>query len=78
MVFKSKAEVESLLKRLDMIKIELSGIVEREKERNEELAERLHFLERERMDHDGLVKWLGDAELHFSKALDCLAEATFF
>lgn len=72
MTYKGKVNIESLLKRLDIIKIELDTIRDNEQEHLDRIAGEDPYSEDVEVQED-VVDCLDDAIAYFEKSLECLA-----
>lgn len=72
MTYKGKVNIESLLKRLDIIKIELDTIRDNEQEHLDIIAAVDLYSEEVEIQED-VVDCLDDAIAYFEKSLECLA-----
>lgn len=72
---RTRTELELILKRLDIIRIELASITDRERDGLDGMSE-LDPVSHEVMDQERVVECLEEAETCFGKALECLSAAT--
>ena len=77
MTYKGKVNIESLLKRLDIIKIELDTIRDNEQEHLDRIANEDLYSEEVEIQED-IVDCLDDAIAYFEKSLECLACASCY